>query len=425
MINRFGYGFTFSFVYFSLVILLSSNSATADRIGYGSDTKVSEAIPLIQTATSRNSMDQKKEPSGKTVPNDSNGTENPVEIQKAEPVVVAIDTTELLTVPAGTFTMGRSDSEATFTDELPRHSVALDKYQIGKYELSVGDYAETLNWAHDQGYLKNSEGELWTDGDIYIDEGDLKLAVNFEFEQCPVEYKDDTFTFEFRSTDRETSEPLVNHPVYLVSWYGAVAYCNWLSEKRGYTSAYDLSTWELLDNDTLAPGTQFTDGYRLPTEAEWERAAGWGGLFHYTYSYQGFTIGGTLCNYTDLNQTGLTTIPTTTPVGFFNGVNTIPGSELLTSNAVSPVGAYDMSGNLFEWCHDRYDSGYYEISPTENPLGPESSSSRVVRGGSWNVPASLCRSAFRFNQPPDFTVNYVGIRLARTPKVPKEMWTIF
>jgi len=174
-------------------------------------------------------------------------------------------------------------------------------------------------------------------------------------------------------------------PVENVSWYDAVKFCNKLSEQDGYAPVYTIN------------GTQVTcdftkNGYRLPTEAEWEYAAR-GGDQSRGYTYAGSDSVGTVAWYWD--NSGKKTHP----------VGTKQPNEL---------GLYDMSGNVWEWCWDRYDGNYYAQSPSKNPKGPSSGASRVRRGGSWNHDAEGIRSASRLNNPPSNSSYYIGFRLSRT-----------
>jgi len=173
---------------------------------------------------------------------------------------------------------------------------------------------------------------------------------------------------------------------------------------------------------TVAPPT--SGGYRLPTEAEWERAAAWDGTKHWIYGITSDTLTGKdRANYYDytpdyVNPFGLTTMPYTSPDEWFNGVNVSPNGSVTTVNSVSPVGCLDMTGNVWEWCHDFYWESYYEFGgpPWINPTGPVPGSTyRVYRGGSWHTFFGYCRSAERMLQTPVLTYYDFGFRVARTP----------
>ncbi|MCX7046561.1 MAG: SUMF1/EgtB/PvdO family nonheme iron enzyme [Candidatus Sumerlaeota bacterium] len=150
------------------------------------------------------------------------------------------------------------------------------------------------------------------------------------------------------------------------------------------------------------------------------RAATWDGATHWIYGFQSDTISTAQCNYKDgvsyANPLGLTSVPYTSPVGWFNGVNISLNGAVQTINSPSPVGAYDMSGNIFEWRHDWYAA--YDSAPQINPVGPDSGGSRVVRGGGWFYAASFCRTAFRLNLTPGNWLNNVGFCVARSVPAP-------
>ncbi|MEO1715239.1 MAG: SUMF1/EgtB/PvdO family nonheme iron enzyme, partial [Bacteroidota bacterium] len=175
-----------------------------------------------------------------------------------------------------------------------------------------------------------------------------------------------------------------DHPLTEVSWYGAVTYCNWLSEQSGLEPAYQI-------NGTQITVNRQANGYRLPTEAEWEYAAR-GGQQSRNYRYAGSN---------DLGK-----------VGWYKG-NSGSNTHPVGNKAANELELYDMSGNVWEWCWDWYDEDYYSSSPKNNPLGPLSGSNRVVRGGSWVSDARFCRSANRDGNDPSDCNYGVGFRLAR------------
>jgi formylglycine-generating enzyme required for sulfatase activity len=338
----------------------------------------------------------------------------------------------VVSVPAGSFTMGnsgRGDDAVLppygFTDdEMPTHTVTLSEYQIGKYEVTNAEFCEVLNWGLGMSYVQGDRGAAYTGGDVYSNGERLLQLIDTD---CPIEYSGGRFSWEMRAGSGGTLYSMMDHPVIEVTWYGAVAFCAWLSVMEGLTPAY-AGAWELVDADTGTPGIQFEEGYRLPTEAEWERAAAWDGSKHWIYGFVSDTLRGRArCNYnthvgsgldTLVNPLGLSSFPFTSPVGWFSGANVSPNGNVQTVDSPSPVGCYDMCGNVSEWCSDRYDGDYYDGGAMTDPTGPASGSGRVLRGGDWIDPAIVGRSAGRDWNSHGYSSGVLGFRVARTPSGP-------
>lgn len=154
------------------------------------------------------------------------------------------------------------------------------------------------------------------------------------------------------------------HPVVAVSWFDAVAYCQWLAAASGIP-------------------------IRLPTEAEWELAAR-GGIESAMYPWGNATFA-QRTSYGDRWKHGPEPVGTAEPNGF---------------------GLYDFCENVHEWCSDWYDARYYDVSPPRNPKGPEAGSRRASRGGSWRHHIKVSRCAARSSIPPEFRYADYGFRIA-------------
>jgi|GEM_PF-4484787 len=181
------------------------------------------------------------------------------------------------------------------------------------------------------------------------------------------------------NNDRWNHSGYSNHPVTHVSWDDAVVYAEWLSGETGRTM-------------------------RLPTEAEWEKAAR--GIDGRIYPW-GDDWDPALTNYCDRNcepswkdESGDDGFARTAPVGSY-------------PDGASPYGALDMAGNVWEWTADWYDSGYYANSSDRSPQGPESGSTRVLRGGSWHGLQTHVRCAVRYDSRPYSQLYDVGFRVVR------------
>ena len=175
-------------------------------------------------------------------------------------------------------------------------------------------------------------------------------------------------------------------PVERVSWRDCVEYCNRKSESEGLEKCYIIKEVFFSDSFIVDYGK---NGYRLPTEAEWEYAAK-GGNRSKGYKYSGDDNIGIVAEYEGNND------KSTKPV---------------CGKQPNELGIYDMSGNVWEWCSDWYGKNYYSNGSSRNPKGPSSGSARVNRGGSWYDDASYCRAADRSRNTPSRRGNNLGFRL--------------
>ncbi|MBL9157644.1 MAG: SUMF1/EgtB/PvdO family nonheme iron enzyme [Verrucomicrobiales bacterium] len=268
-------------------------------------------------------------------------------------------------IPSGTFQMGNTSGDTDVAS--PPVTVSLSSFYLSQLETTKAQWDEVRNWAAVNGYT-----------DLPVGGG--KAA---------------------------------NHPVHSVSWFDAVKWCNARSEREGLTPCY-RSDFGVLRYDVFPPSVDWTaNGYRLPTEAEWERAARGGGegfrfphgtdfISHNEANY--FATGTTHGNesgesgYHPSYRTGLQ--PYTSPVGSF---------------AANAFGLKDMSGNIWELCWDSYSSTYYNsISGAVNPRGPTTAFSRVRRGGSWRDASFSARASARGSVSSTGGANSLGFRVARS-----------
>jgi len=247
---------------------------------------------------------------------------------------------DMVCVPAGAFTMG---SNSGGLDEKPVHNVYLDAYYIDKYEVTNAQYVAFLNEALSTGGIQACNSTVTKDDQELLDLNDPYCQISFNGNRFSV--KDDKAFY----------------PVIEVSWYGADAYA------KHY-------------------------GKRLPTEAEWEKAARGSDGRPYPWGNNGPDSSN--CNCKDY-------VGHTTPVGQYSPVGD------------SPYGCFDMIGNVWEWCNDWYDANYYANSPTNNPKGPVTGATRVMRGGSWDDHDRYLRVARRVDHEPTLTFNSIGFRCAK------------
>jgi len=263
------------------------------------------------------------------------------------PVIVNDGYGDYVSVPAGPFRMG-DDSPDALAREKPAHVVDLDAFYISKFEVTNREWKK---FRDDPGY---DDAKYWPNGRVV------------PRDQIPYWTQANNHGGGTTGSD--------DYPVIGVNWDAATAYCAWLSAKTGHQ-------------------------YRLPTEAEWEKAAR--GTDGRRYPF-GDSIGRSQANYV-----GAQTYDTVMPVGSFSG-------------SPSPYGALDMAGNVMEWCQDWYSRDYYSASPRKNPTGPATGAYRVVRGGSFFVEVSDLRASARSEAWPSYQAHrMIGFRPVRLPeKVP-------
>jgi formylglycine-generating enzyme required for sulfatase activity len=176
-------------------------------------------------------------------------------------------------------------------------------------------------------------------------------------------------------------------PANEVSWLDAIAFCNALSERQGLTACYQM------DNNTVTWNHR-ADGYRLPTEAEWEYAVRAGTETRWFCGEEPTA----LARYAWFDESVSGRVH---PVG---------------GKAPNPWGLYDMVGNVWEWCWDWY--GDYAVAGVSDPTGPDHGTSRVQRGGAFGYGARRLRSAYRYSYEPEDRHDAIGFRVVRRPRRP-------
>jgi formylglycine-generating enzyme required for sulfatase activity len=259
-----------------------------------------------------------------------------------------VTSSDLARIPAGDFLMGSADGE---DDERPVHRVFVGEFLIGRFAITNDEYAQ------------------------FVRETDHPAPAIRELPLIASAGRDALF--------RQLAEPYVwrngeppagrgSHPVVLIRYQDALAYCAWLGARLGRL-------------------------VRLPTEAEWEKAAR-GGVDGLRYPW-GNEIEASHANF--LSDGASKQERSTRPTGTFS------------PNA---YGLYDMIGNVWEWVSDWYDAEYYGASATHDPSGPATGAMRIVRGGSWvNSDVAMLRCAYRHKVPPDTYAHSVGFRVASAP----------
>lgn len=290
---------------------------------------------------------------------------------------------DMIFIPGGLFTMG--DILRDLNVATPVHPVQVSPFFLNRHEVRNSDLVAAYQWAFDQGLV------AIRDNAVFLASGPTNGLFSLKQYGSEITFVDGTFRI---------LKGKENHPAIYVSWYGAVAHCNYLSLKEGRETCYNLEDWSC----------DFTKrGYRLPTEAEWELAARGGHegrRFPWTHSD---LITHAEANYRSSTNQAYDVSPTrgfhpdyaaqplrTSPVGIF---------------APNSFGLYDMSGNVWEWCWDyaaRYLPGL-QVDPT----GPTNGIARIFRGGSNFTTSERVTNATRYLSAGPFLFGYdIGFRVA-------------
>jgi formylglycine-generating enzyme required for sulfatase activity len=260
----------------------------------------------------------------------------------------------MIAIPTGVFQMGNNDSDTA----MPAHLVYISNYYLSKYEVTFELWDSVKKWAIANGYSFGNNGIQGKDG---------KAGTNNQ------------------------------HPVTAINWFDAAVWCNALSELSGLTPVYytNLNKKSIYRNskDFINLRADLVDwnanGYRLPTEAE----------FEYAMRNRGKRSGFVYSGSENLNA-----------VGWY--IKNSRSTHQVGEKFANELGLYDMSGNVWEWCWDRFDK--YTENTENDPRGPEFGSHRVLRGGSWCSDDFYCEVSERGDYPPKDTNFNIGFRIARS-----------
>jgi formylglycine-generating enzyme len=254
-----------------------------------------------------------------------------------------------VTIPGGTFQMGDVEGVG-YSGEKPVHTVTLTGFEMSSYEVTNAQYCAYLNAALASGHIKITSGDVYGKTSAWSGQKYLDMGYDYDSSsECWITFSNGVFT---------VTSGYENWPVVYVTWYGSKAFANYYS-------------------------------FDLPTESEWEYACRGG--HQYTYGTDDGTISSIKAN----------------------SANPIYHPVTVGSYPANPYGLYDMSGNVYEWCHDRH--GAYPSESATNPTGAQTVDCRVLRGSSWASGFFECRAAFRYFGFPDDGIYDIGFRVVRRP----------
>jgi formylglycine-generating enzyme required for sulfatase activity len=300
---------------------------------------------------------------------------------------------EMVQIPAGVFIMG--DGEAYWGKD--EHEVTLTRgFYLCQHEVTNQEYLEAVQWAYDHGYVTATTSSVRDNLD-----GSTEELLDLNDGGCEIQF-DGAGSFYLRESSSSYAQNAYqggydpsSHPVKEVTWYGSARYCDWLSLHSGLPRAYEhAGDWSCNGGEPY--GAQ---GYRLPTDAEWEYAT-------QMHDERIYPWGDEEPNCSRANYAPR--YPDSPCRGWTSPQGSYP-------NAPEAVGQSDLAGNVWEWCNDWLvcDLG---TAPVTDPSGPGSGPRRVRRGGAWRIGGTRgsLRCAARLDEYPYVSRTDVGFRAART-----------
>ncbi len=293
----------------------------------------------------------------------------------------------MVLIPGGIYRIG--SYKAVFNDEVPNFKVDVDSFFMKITPVTVSEFAVFINQT---GYITRAEMDstigFWTDTTGYQHDGGF-------------------WKYPRGKEGPEALKELSDHPVTQITWFDAAVYCNWMSVKEGLEEQYDTLTWTC----------SYTEGYRLPTEFEWECAAK--GLSMSTYPWGEMSpkadTANALANHAGYERVG--DYMEDQLSGDFSKIfdHMVLDGYAFTSpvNAFPPnsFGLHDMAGNVWEWCNNYYE--LYHPETFDNPKGPEIGEYRTMRGGSFGHDYRYLRCASRGKNVSGTAVEVIGFRVMR------------
>jgi formylglycine-generating enzyme required for sulfatase activity len=281
--------------------------------------------------------------------------------------VVVASPQGMVMIPAGSFSMG--DCLDADDNALPQHPVYVSAFFMDRYLVTKGLWDTVKAWNGGNGYAYDNPG----------------------------------------------SGKAATHPVQTVTWYDVVKWCNARSEMESRTPCYytDTNLTVVYKTGQAYPSVKWTaNGYRLPTEAEWEKAARGGAGGHRFPWSDTETITHSRANYFSSVAYAFDTSPTRDYHPTFND-GVYPYTSPVGYFAANAYGLFDMTGNVWQWCWDWF--GQYSVVSQTDPHGPASGFWRELRGGGWNSDSFRCRTASRYSFFPTYSDNSLGFRCVLVP----------